>query len=58
MATAINNAELYRYIREQAELLGGMLRAQQVEGSKSQAILESVADGVMVSDAQRPRHSV
>jgi PAS domain S-box-containing protein len=28
-----------------------MLRAQQVESSKSQAILESVADGVMVSDA-------
>jgi PAS domain S-box-containing protein len=51
VATAINNAELYRYIREQAELLGGMLRAQQVESSKSQAILESVADGVMVSDA-------
>ncbi len=51
VATAINNAELYRYIREQAELLGGMLRAQQVESSKSQAILESVADGVMVTDA-------
>jgi PAS domain S-box-containing protein len=50
VATAINNAELYRYIREQAELLGGMLRAQQVESSKSQAILESVTDGVMVSD--------
>ena len=29
-----------------------MLRAQQVEGSKSQAILESVADGVMVANAQ------
>lgn len=52
VATAINNAELYRYIREQAELLGGMLRAQQVEGSKSQAILESVTDGVMVTDAR------
>jgi PAS domain S-box-containing protein len=50
VATAINNAELYHYIREQAELLGGMLRAQQIESSKSQAILESVADGVMVSD--------
>jgi PAS domain S-box-containing protein len=50
VATAINNAELYRYIREQAELLGGMLRAQQIEGSKSQAILESVTDGVMVTD--------
>jgi PAS domain S-box-containing protein len=51
VATAINNAELYRYIREQAELLGGMLRGQQIESSKSQAILESIADGVMVSDA-------
>ncbi|HZY44133.1 MAG TPA: GAF domain-containing protein [Anaerolineae bacterium] len=52
VATAINNAELYRYIREQAELLGGMLRAQQVEGSKNQAILESVTDGVLVTDAR------
>ncbi|MBP7687791.1 MAG: GAF domain-containing protein, partial [Thermoflexales bacterium] len=51
VATAINNAELYRYIREQAELLGGMLRGQQIESSKSQAILESIADGVMVSDS-------
>ena len=51
VATAINNAELYRLIRDQAERLGSMLRSQQVEASKSQAILESVADGVMVSDA-------
>ncbi len=51
VATAINNAELYRYIREQAELLGSMLRAQQIESSKSQAILESIADGVMVTDS-------
>lgn len=51
VATAINNAELYRYIREQAELLGSMLRAQQIESSKSQAILESIADGVMVTEA-------
>jgi PAS domain S-box-containing protein len=51
VATAINNAELYRLIRDQAERLGSMLRSQQVEASKSQAILEGVADGVMVSDA-------
>ena len=52
VAVSINNAELYRLIREQAERLGSMLRAQQEEASKSQAILEAVADGVMVANAQ------
>jgi hypothetical protein len=51
----MNNAELYSLIRDQAERLGAMLREQQVEATKSEAILDSVADGVMVSD-QRPRH--
>ncbi len=50
VANSINNAELYRLIRDQAERLGSMLRSQQTEAAKSQAILESVADGVMVSD--------
>ena len=51
VAAAINNAELYRLIRDQAERLGGMLRGQQVEATKSRAILEGIADGVMVTDA-------
>jgi PAS domain S-box-containing protein len=51
VASAINNAELYRLIRDQAERLGAMLRSQQVEASKNRAILESIADGVMVADA-------
>jgi len=51
IAQAINNAELYAVIREQAERLGNMLKAQQIESTKSQAILEGVADGVMVTDA-------
>lgn len=50
VTSAINNAELYRLIRDQAERLGTMLRANQVEASKSRAILESVGDGVMVTD--------
>jgi len=50
VATSINNAELYRMISSQAERLGTMLRSQQTEAAKSQAILESIADGVMVSD--------
>ena len=51
VAHAINNAELYGLIRAQAERLGAMLKARQVEAAKSQAILEGVADGVIVTDA-------
>lgn len=51
ISQAINNANLYEVIREQAESLGEMLKAQQVEAAKSEAILEGVADGVMVADA-------
>lgn len=48
---ALNNAELYRLIREQAERVGLMLRTQQNEAARSQAILEGIADGVLVADA-------
>ncbi len=50
VAVAINNAQLYELIRDQAERLGSMLRGQQVEASRQQAILEAVADGVLVTD--------
>jgi GAF domain-containing protein/nitrogen-specific signal transduction histidine kinase len=50
MAVAINNAELFNLIRDQAEGLGTMLRSQQIEASRSMAILEAVADGVLVTD--------
>ena len=53
VAVAVNNAELYRLIRDQAEDLGTMLRSQQVETSRSKAILEAVADGVLVTDTHR-----
>jgi PAS domain S-box-containing protein len=48
---ALNNAELFTLIRDQAQHLGGLLREQQIEASRSRAILESVADGVVVTDA-------
>jgi PAS domain S-box-containing protein len=51
VANAVNNAELYRLIRDQAEQLGNTLKAQKVEATKSQAILEGVADGVIVANA-------
>ena len=50
VAVAINNANLYKLIREQAERLGSMLRSEQEEATRSQAILEAVADGVLVTD--------
>jgi PAS domain S-box-containing protein len=51
VSVAINNAQLYNLIRDQAERLGSMLRNQQVEASRQQAILEAVADGVLVTDS-------
>ncbi len=50
VAIAINNAQLYELIRDQAERLGSMLRQQQVAASRQTAILEAVADGVLVTD--------
>ncbi|HEY3310386.1 MAG TPA: GAF domain-containing protein, partial [Anaerolineales bacterium] len=50
VAIAINNAQLYELIRDQAERLGSMLRNQQMEASRQTAILEAVADGVLVTD--------
>lgn len=52
MAQALNNAALYTLITQQAEQLGNTLRAVQEEASKRQAILESIAEGVMVADAR------
>jgi len=53
IAVAINNSQLFLLIRDQAERLGDMLRTQHIETSRSQAILEAVADGVLVTDANR-----
>ncbi|MFQ5400042.1 MAG: GAF domain-containing protein [Anaerolineae bacterium] len=50
VANAVNNASLYLLIRDQAERLGSMLRAEQIEAAKNQSILESIADGVLVAD--------
>jgi PAS domain S-box-containing protein len=49
-AVTINNGELFQLIRDQAEDLGTMLRAQQIETSRSTAMLEGVGDGVLVTD--------
>lgn len=50
-ASAIYNAELFHLIRDQASLQGGMIREKQMEASRSHAILEAIAEGVLVTDA-------
>lgn len=50
VSVAINNARLYELIRTQAENMGMVARQQQIEASRRVAILESVADGVVVTD--------
>lgn len=52
MATAVQNAELFEIIQEQAENLGALFRQQQIEAQRAKAILDSVADGILVTDAQ------
>ncbi|MGQ0601282.1 MAG: GAF domain-containing protein [Anaerolineales bacterium] len=51
VGAASNNSELYRMIRDQAERLGSLLRTQQVDNQKNRAILDGIADGVLVTDA-------
>jgi PAS domain S-box-containing protein len=50
IAMAVNNSDLYAFITDQADQLGSMLQTQQEESVKNQAILESIADGVLVLD--------
>jgi PAS domain S-box-containing protein len=50
IAIAVNNSDLYAFITDQADQLGTMLLSQQAEAAKNQAVLESIADGVLVLD--------
>ena len=52
VSSAINSADLYQLIRDQAERLGKLLRAEQEEAQKNTAILESIADGVLLANAE------
>ena len=51
ISIAINNAELFDLSQDQSDRLFDMLRDQQIDSSRSVAILEAVADGVLVTDA-------
>ncbi|OQY26064.1 MAG: hypothetical protein B6I34_00685 [Anaerolineaceae bacterium 4572_32.1] len=52
VARAISNAQLYTYLSETAQQLGETLGREQKEASKNRAILQSIADGVIVTDTQ------
>lgn len=51
VANAINNASLYQLIFNQADQLGSMLRSERIQRANLQAILESIADGVIVANS-------
>jgi signal transduction histidine kinase len=51
VAQAIHNAELYDLILQQAESLGKMMRDAQDEVAKTHSMLESIGDGVLVTQA-------
>ncbi len=53
VSMAINQSNIYQLIHDQAEDFGILLRNQKVENSRTKAILEAVADGVLVTDAKR-----
>ena len=50
-AAAIDNAGLYSLVQQSAQRLGKLAHAYQADTAKSQAILEAIADGVMVADS-------
>ena len=50
ISNALYIAHLYDLIRNQAARLGSMLREEQISAAKNQAILESIADGVLVAN--------
>lgn len=49
VATSIDNARLYQSVDEQARHLAELLRVREQEATQRQAILESIADGVVVA---------
>ncbi|OQY26066.1 MAG: hypothetical protein B6I34_00695 [Anaerolineaceae bacterium 4572_32.1] len=53
VTAAVKNYDLYRLVRDQAERLGKALQEKRAEASKNLAILESIADGVVVTDMNR-----
>ncbi|MEM7028264.1 MAG: ATP-binding protein, partial [Chloroflexota bacterium] len=53
IATAISNANLFSVITEASERVGNLFSRVQAEANKNEAIIEAIADGVMVIDREQ-----
>jgi len=51
VSSAIKNADLYSLIRDQATRMQTMLQTEREEAEKNSAILEGIADGVLLADS-------
>jgi len=51
VSAAINNADLYNLLRDQTGRMANLLRLEREEAEKNSAILEGIADGVLLADA-------
>ncbi|MFN8527806.1 MAG: GAF domain-containing protein [Anaerolineae bacterium] len=50
VSAAINNADLYNLLRDQTERMANLLRIEREEAEKNSAILEGIADGVLLAN--------
>ncbi|MDX2161825.1 MAG: GAF domain-containing protein [bacterium] len=51
VSAAINNADLYNLLRDQTQRMANLLRLEREEAEKNSAILEGIADGVLLANA-------
>ncbi len=51
VSSAVKNADLYSLIQNQANRMSNMLQTEREEAEKNSAILEGIADGVLLADS-------
>jgi PAS domain S-box-containing protein len=52
LANALNNSSMFSYVREQSMQLGDAMRQQSIVSSRNVAIVQSIADGIIVADRE------
>jgi signal transduction histidine kinase len=51
VSSAVKNADLYALVTQQADQMSTMLQSEREEAEKNSAILEGIADGVLLADS-------